>query len=227
MKQFLFFIGLLCTISLSAQITYYEVENGDILDVFAFERLKKKLSEKGQVIHNTVSQREVNDSLIKKVEIEIIESNPNGSYFDPYAVHRKRIGERFPIEEFLSSDSSGLQDIELNGKPTLINFWFTSCRPCVLEIPILNEMVTEFDGEANFVAITFDRTSRVEQFLKLRKFDFDHITDVRPAIDKMGVQAFPMNVLLDKNGVIVEIYGDVFADRYNLSALIRKMINEG
>ncbi len=227
MKQFLILIGLLCTISLSAQITYYEVENGDILDVFALERLKKKLSEKGQVIHNTISQREAQDSLIKKVKIQIIESNPSGSYFDPFAVHRKRIGERFPIEEFLSSDSSGLQDIAINGKPTLINFWFTSCGPCVMEIPILNEMVTEFDGEANFVAITFDRTSRVEQFLKLRKFDFDHITDVRPAIDKMGVQAFPMNVLLDKNGVIVKVYGDVFADRYNLSALIRKMINEG
>jgi thiol-disulfide isomerase/thioredoxin len=25
---------------------------------------------------------------------------------------------------------------ELNGKPTLINFWFTTCAPCIDEMPV-------------------------------------------------------------------------------------------
>ncbi|MBF4985169.1 hypothetical protein FNJ87_12800 [Nonlabens mediterrranea] len=49
---------------------------------------------------------------------------------------------------------------------------------------------------------------------------------MRLAIDAYGVQAFPMNLLLDKNGKIVEVYGDIIAEHLNLSATLREMVNE-
>ncbi|GAK93134.1 thioredoxin family protein [Nonlabens ulvanivorans] len=66
----------------------------------------------------------------------------------------------------------------------------------------------------------------VNYFLDKKAFNFEHITDVRPAIDDYGVQAFPMNLLLDKNGKIVQVYGDIIAEHLNLSARLREMVNE-
>lgn len=212
---------LLCSLISTAQITYYELPDGKILDFFSFEKHKNNLSD-GLVLYKTISERKAHDSIIKKVTFNIVASNPDSSYYDPFAVHKKKIGEVFPLDLLDDKTAAMIQ----SGKPVLINYWFTSCRPCVMEIPILNELASEFKDQAQFVAITFDRSARVQQFLTRRDFNFHHQTDARPAIDKMGVAAFPMNVLLDKNGVIQQVYGDVFAERYNLSARIRELVNE-
>lgn len=208
-----------------AQITYYQLEDGTVMDFFKFEKYKKSLST-GLVIHNTVSSRKAPDSIIQTVQISIVDSNPDSNYYDPFQAHRKKIGQRFPMETFIASDSSGLDDQDFSGKPTLINFWFTRCGPCIAEIPYLNQLQKEFKGEVNFVAITFDKKFMVNRFLDRIAFNFEHLTDVRPAIDDYGVQAFPMNLLVDKDGNILEVYGDIIAEHLNLSAQLRKMVNE-
>lgn len=208
-----------------AQVTYYELEDGRVMNFFQFEKHKKSLSS-GLVIHNTVSKRVAQDSVIQLVKITIVGSNPDSNYYDPFLIHREKIGQRFPMEEFIASDSSGLDDVDYSGKPMLINFWFTRCGPCIVEIPYLNQLEKEFNGEVNFVAITFDKNYQVNRFLDRIAFNFEHLTDVRPAIDAYGVQAFPMNLLLDKDGRIVQVYGDIIAEHLNLSARLRQMVNE-
>lgn len=226
MKKLLFILVLIGASALSqAQITYYQLEDGRVLDFFQFEKHKKSLAT-GLVIHNTIRTRTAPDSVIQTVKITIVDSNPNSNYYDPFLKHREKIGQRFPMEEFVSSDSSGMDDVDYTGKPTLINFWFTNCGPCIIEIPYLNQLEKEFKGEVNFVAITFDKSYFVNRFLDRKAFNFDHITDVRPAIDAYGVKAFPMNLLIDKDGKIVEVYGDIIAEHLSLSAQLREMVNE-
>jgi len=223
----LFFILALIGISFAsqAQITYYQLEDGRVMDFFKFEKYKKTLST-GLVIHNRISTREAQDSIIQTVKISIVDSNPDSNYYDPFQVHRKKIGQRFPIEEFVNNDSSGIDDVDYTGKPTLVNFWFTRCGPCIAEVPYLNQLEKEFKGDVNFVAITFDKDYVVNRFLDRLDFNFEHLTDVRSAIDDYGVKAFPMNLLIDKKGNIIEVYGDIIVEHLNLSAKLREMVNE-
>ncbi|WP_397303632.1 TlpA family protein disulfide reductase [Nonlabens ulvanivorans] len=226
MKKLFFIILMISSAALSqAQITYYQIEDGTVMDFFQFAKYKKTLST-GLVIHNSISTRTAQDSVIQTVKVTVVDSNPDSNYYDPFLVHRKKIGDRFPMEEFIASDSSGIDDVDYTGKPTVVNFWFTRCGPCIIEIPYLNQLEEEFNGEVNFVAITFDKDYVVNYFLDKKAFNFEHITDVRPAIDDYGVQAFPMNLLLDKDGRIVQVYGDIIAEHLNLSATLREMVNE-
>ncbi len=208
-----------------AQITYYQIEDGRVMDFFQFEKYKKSLST-GLVLYKKLSTREAQDSVIQTVKISVVKSDPDSNYYDPFQVHREKIGQRFPMEEFVSSDSSGMDDVDYTGKPTIVNFWFTNCGPCIAEIPYLNQLEKEFRGEVNFVAITFDKSYFVNRFLDRVAFNFDHITEVRPAIDDYGVQAYPMNILLNKDGNVVQVYGDIIVEHLHLSAALREMVNE-
>jgi thiol-disulfide isomerase/thioredoxin len=91
---------------------------------------------------------------------------------------------------------------ELNGKPTLVNFWFTSCAPCIDEMPILNKIYEKYKEDYNFVAVTFEPQDKVLKFLDKHKYKFLHIVDSRKFTDELGIQSYPVNLFLDKNGVV-------------------------
>ncbi|GAK93133.1 thioredoxin family protein [Nonlabens ulvanivorans] len=122
MKKLFFSILLISAAALSqAQITYYQLEDGTVMDFFQFEKYKKTLST-GLVIHNSVSTRTAQDSVIQTVKVTVVDSNPDSNYYDPFLVHRKKIGDRFPMEEFIASDSSGIDDVDYTGKLQLLIF---------------------------------------------------------------------------------------------------------
>ena len=45
------------------------------------------------------------------------------------------------------------------GKPTLVNFYFAKCKPCILEVGPLNEFAAARPN-MNFLAVTFDEAGR-------------------------------------------------------------------
>ena len=100
--------------------------------------------------------------------------------------------------EFLSSEN-------LKGKPSIINFWFTSCEPCLEEIPLLMELKQEFNSDVNFIAITFQRSEEISAFLAKHQFDFVHLVDSRDYIKKLGIKAYPKTLVLDQDLTIARI----------------------
>lgn len=93
----------------------------------------------------------------------------------------------------------------LKGKPTLINFWFTTCKPCIEEMPVLNAIKTQLIDSVNFLAITFETTEKTKAFLNKHKFNFTQIANAKEFTDSMKMQAFPVNIFLDKNGIVRKI----------------------
>lgn len=90
----------------------------------------------------------------------------------------------------------------LKGKPTLINFWFTRCAPCIDEIPILNEMHDNYKDEFNFDAITYESAQKIHDFLEKQPYNFKHIVNATDFIEKLNLENFPTNLFLDKNGIV-------------------------
>ena len=87
----------------------------------------------------------------------------------------------------------------LLGKPTLINFYFATCIPCILEVGPINGYAAKHP-EMNFLAVTFDEPAIAREFVKRYKFRWRVVPDARDFIDRMRVKQYPLMALFDSRG---------------------------
>jgi thiol-disulfide isomerase/thioredoxin len=96
----------------------------------------------------------------------------------------------------------------------VINFWFTSCGPCVAEMPALNKLVKDYvDHDVIFISFARDKRESLNTFLKSKKFDYKIVSGEYDLSDKYCViSGWPMNLVLDKDGVVQEIFSGGYVD---------------
>ena len=87
----------------------------------------------------------------------------------------------------------------LKGKPTLINFYFAECVPCILEVGPLNGFAAGRPG-MNFLAVTFDEAAVARAFVARYKFHWRVVPDAREFIDRVRVKQYPTMALFDESG---------------------------
>jgi peroxiredoxin len=87
----------------------------------------------------------------------------------------------------------------LKGKPTLINFYFATCVPCILEVGPINGYA-KAHPEMNFLAVTFDEAPVARAFVDRYQFRWRVVPDARDFIDRMKVKQYPMMALFDSSG---------------------------
>jgi len=87
----------------------------------------------------------------------------------------------------------------LKGKPTLINFYFAQCVPCILEVGPINGYAAQHP-EMNFLAVTFDEAPVARAFVDRYQFRWRVAPDARDFIDRMKVKQYPMMALFDSSG---------------------------
>jgi len=87
----------------------------------------------------------------------------------------------------------------LRGKPTLINFYFSTCVPCILEVQPLNEFAAQ-RPHMNFLAVTFDEAEVARGFVDRYGFRWRVVPGARDFIDRVRVKNYPMMALFDANG---------------------------
>ena len=128
--------------------------------------------------------------------------------------------EPAPEIEGTTLDGTALTSESLRGKPVVVNFWFTSCGPCIREIPELNDLADEFAGKARFLAFATDDAEPIRHFLKGREFRYEIIPSSSRLARAFGVEAYPSHYIIDGNGNVVwralgagpktvEILGDI------------------
>ncbi len=92
---------------------------------------------------------------------------------------------------------------QLRGKVVVLNFWFIECKPCVMEMPELNELVTEFKGnEVIFLAIGVNKKEQLKKFLKKTEFKYKVLSNGQSVSDSYGIKGFPTNLIIDQNGIV-------------------------
>ncbi|WP_299121252.1 TlpA disulfide reductase family protein [uncultured Tenacibaculum sp.] len=113
--------------------------------------------------------------------------------------------KKLPLFELTLLNGKKIKSEFLKGKPTVINFWFSNCHPCIDEMPLLNKIKSEFGSTVNFISITFQSNSEVNEFLKSNKFEFTHVIEAKEYIDTYGFFGYPKTLILDKNLIIKNI----------------------
>lgn len=103
-----------------------------------------------------------------------------------------------------------VSNADLQGKVTLINFWFPSCPGCVSEMPKVIKTANDYKNK-NFqvlaVAQPIDPIESVRQYVKDYGLPFAVMYDADKAVGQaFGTQVYPTSVLIGKKGEILKTY---------------------
>lgn len=106
--------------------------------------------------------------------------------------------------EFSGTDLNGMVlDLKsLRGKTVVVNFWFTSCAPCISEMPGLNDLAAKYKNDSNvvFLAVTYNSAEQVRAFLKTKPFNFNILAGRSDIIKQYGISGYPTSLVIDKSG---------------------------
>lgn len=118
-----------------------------------------------------------------------------------------------------------------DGKPMVINFWATWCKPCVRELTNIAEVYEDWVDETGvkLIAVSIDDTrsmARVAPFANGKGWEYEIYVDTNSDLKRaMNVPNVPHTVLVDGNGKIVyqhTSYAD--GDEEELYEKIKKLV---
>lgn len=130
----------------------------------------------------------------------------------------------------LDGTSASTSTFKNDGKPMVISFWATWCKPCVKELNAINENYIDWEDETGVkvIAVSIDNSrsmNRVKPFVNGRAWEFDVYCDPNGDFKRaMNVGNVPHTFLIDGNGKIVwqhTSYAD--GDEDHLYELIQKL----
>lgn len=102
-----------------------------------------------------------------------------------------------------------------NGKLTIANFWGTWCGPCVKELPYFAQIAEEYSDDVTVVAIHSAGLHDTAPAYIAENYPDSKLLFAWELGDEMdgeyylklgGLSAYPYTVVLDENGVIIEIF---------------------
>lgn len=102
---------------------------------------------------------------------------------------------------------AGLRLDDLIGTPIVLNFWATTCRPCLREMPLLAETAAAH-GDGDLVVIGVDSgedANRIAEFIAGFEVDIGYpiVVDTDWDISRLyRVAALPTTYFIDRDGVI-------------------------
>ncbi|NTV50008.1 MAG: TlpA family protein disulfide reductase [Geobacteraceae bacterium] len=115
-----------------------------------------------------------------------------------------------PAPDFTLKDLHG-NKVSLSsyrGKVVLLNFWSTTCGPCLEEIPSLVELQREYKGQGLVVlGIALDPSAKpVQELVAKFKVEYINLMDINNDVyfDIYGLFGQPISLIVDRNGVVRE-----------------------
>lgn len=134
---------------------------------------------------------------------------------EEYRIIEIRRGEPLPDFAFTDLDGRARTLADFRGKHLLLDFWGTWCGPCVADLPLLKSARERLRGRGfEILGMDFEYSitaDRVRSFLAQRSIPWPNAApdSVKDLIrNRYRIMGFPTLVLLDPDGLVVEIHGD-------------------
>ncbi|MBL0145113.1 MAG: TlpA family protein disulfide reductase [Chitinophagaceae bacterium] len=136
-----------------------------------------------------------------------------------------KTGETFAKIKTKDIHGNKINTKSLKGKIIVLNYWFTNCMPCVMEMPELNKIADKYQNDSSvvFISIALDDANTIEKFLKLHPFKYAIIDNGRFLTTENNITSYPTNVVVDQNG---KVYFHTSGLAPNTAQWINKSIEE-
>ena len=147
----------------------------------------------------------------------------------PAQVFRQRLLDKWqnqPLPEKKFSLMSGEEKSfsDYSGSMLVVNFWYTTCGPCIIEMPVLNQLVEDYkESDINFLSFSFDKKEDLEIFLKNTEFNYVHARVDLNFMYDFDITVYPTHWIVDETGIIRDLIVGTSLDIYDkLSSSIEK-----
>jgi thiol-disulfide isomerase/thioredoxin len=134
-----------------------------------------------------------------------------------------------PVEiRFTGLDGEEIDVAKMKGKVVLVDFWSTTCGPCIGQIPELKALDAKYgDKGLQIVGINLDeKESAVRRFLKEKELKWpQHFAGkgwANPIATRYGIFGIPTNWLIDRKGNLRETQA-----RGDLDRVVGQLLAEG
>ncbi|CAB4738892.1 MAG: redoxin domain-containing protein [Actinobacteria bacterium] len=110
--------------------------------------------------------------------------------------------------DFLGGGTEQLAQIAGKGTPVLLNFWSSTCAPCLNELPAIEKVSKQLGDK--IVVLGIDSQDTVESGQKMvdqTRITFRNARDPKGQISTVfGAMALPRTVLIDAQGKVADTY---------------------
>lgn len=138
------------------------------------------------------------------------------------------IGNKIPDIHFEKQSKLILEDFK-KYKLTFIDYWSTSCAPCIKGMPEIVKLYNELkDKNVNFITITDERTpERMEQarnILRKNNATWTNFFDINKDFQKkVNATSYPLHFIIDENGkIIARISGNLEQAKNKMTEYLQK-----
>ncbi len=134
------------------------------------------------------------DSSFKDLETKAL---PKKSY---------KMGKQISPFEYKDLNGNIVNSEKLKGKTIVLNFWSTTCEPCIKEIPQLNKLVEKMKNkDIVFIGLAFNSPESVllKSFLPQHPFLYQ-IVSVNG--DDYSIRSLPTHIVINKDQIVVGVF---------------------
>lgn len=227
MKTYLFIAALsICTMSIKAQtkpspepVPTYMMPDGTFISKDKIDSVNKSWNGALMFEHEEKDKAQGVLHLVKLSDAAMKQIADQNAKAD--SVVKAMVGK--PAPDFNLTDIHGKKWslLELIDKVVVLNFWYTSCPPCLEEMPDLNEITKMYPPDkVVFLALTFNDAQKVQTFLKAHEFDYNILPGSKAVDQQYRVSGWPTSLVINKKGIItfaINISPDI---KHDLSAAI-------
>ena len=147
-------------------------------------------------------------NLAKDLFMKQLLAEQNIDYVMPNTFHEKSLFDR-KIINVATVDTIDLS--KYRGKPVFLNYWFTSCWPCIKEFPSIEKFYEEKGDVINFFIITNERPETVKSFLLKRNYNLPFYSLVGNKFPE-ATSGYPTSFLFVNNRPIFRFVGMGYFD---------------
>lgn len=113
-----------------------------------------------------------------------------------------------PAPDFSLSDINDkpVRLSDFKGKVVLLNFWSTTCAPCVAEIPSLNTLYRDLKGSGlTVLGLSLDRSGKpVRELADKLQIAYPLLMDSQQDVyfDSYALFGQPVSIIIDRSGIV-------------------------
>jgi len=144
------------------------------------------------------------------------------------------MGAKIPTFEGITYEGKQINNLSIENKVAVINFWFIACPPCIAELGGLNEVVEKYKERDDVVFLSFTREDKAileKEFFPNHELNFEIIPDSEETILNVFKSwwGYPTTLIIDKSGKIHSITsgGSIFEEeaRENIKGFLEHGID--